>query len=107
MRTLILVVAMIGMNVAVRATDPKPILGNDGHMNRQSVFPDSGQTNRFGPTNRIQHGSSVPLPGTGTSSVMTNLSNSTTNQLSSTNGVKSTADQPADTNAPYIRTITP
>lgn len=123
MKTLILIAVIVGMNVAVRAADPKPILGNDGGTSRQSVFPDNAQNSRFSATNQVQHGSSTSS-GSGTgggimnvpsstinkpSGVMTNLPSSTVNLPSGvlTNPPSSTADQPSETNAPNERRITP
>ncbi len=123
MKTLMLIAVIVGMNGAVLAADPKPIFGNDGGTSRQSVFPDSAQTSRFGQTNQIQHGSSTSS-GSGTggtiqnvpsstinkpSGVLTNLPSSTVNLPSGvlTNPPSATTDQPSDTNGPKVLKIMP
>ena len=123
MKTLMLIAVIVGMNVAVMAADPKPVLGNDGGTSRQSVFPDNASTSRFGQTNQVQHGSSTSS-GSGTGGGMQNVPSSTINKPSGvttnlpsstfnvpsglmTNRPSSTTDQPSDTNVPNVRTITP
>jgi hypothetical protein len=108
MKTLMLIVVIVGMKVTVRMADPKPILGNEDSTSPQSVFPASAQTSRFGATNQIQHGSSTWF-GSGTGDVVLNVQSSTINKPSGviTNRPSSTTDQPSGTNAPNELMITP
>ena len=116
MKTLMLIAVIVGLNAAVMAADPQPILGNDGGTSRQGVFPDNAQNSRFGATNQVQHGSST-WSGSGTGGVMTNLPGSAVNLPSgvatnlpgsavnlpsgaTTNLPSSTAIQPSGTNGP-------
>jgi hypothetical protein len=133
MKTLMLIAVIVGMNVAVGTAETKPVLGNDGGMSRQAVFPDNADRSRFGMTNQVQHGSST-WSGSGSSGVTKIVPSSTTNKPSGvltnppgssvnlpnppgstvklpsgviTNPPGSTTDQPSDTNGPNKQPITP